>query len=97
MKNLIKSKIFVSAFLLFYFSFFIFTIFIFDFKTESGGVENFDYGFPFSYFHEHCFGGNYLWFGLLKNILFATVCSYFVGLIFNLIWSKISSRRIELK
>ena len=89
MKNLIKHKVFIGTFLLTYFLFFSLTIFVFDFKTESGGVANYDYGFPFPYFHEHCFGGNYLWSGLLGNILFAAIISFVTGLVSTHFWLKL--------
>jgi hypothetical protein len=88
MKNLIKSKVFIFTFLLTYFLFFVITISILDLKSAGGGVENFDYGFPFIYYHSHCFGGYYLWFGIVGNILFAAVFSIVFGLVSSHFWLK---------
>ncbi len=40
---------------------------------------------------------NIMWFGLIADILFALIFSFVVGLIFKSIWSKIISRRLNLK
>ena len=89
MKNLIKHKIFISSFLLAYFSFFVVTVFILDLKTAGFGVGSFEYGFPFTYYFSTCFGGDYSWLGLTGNILFAAFLSSLVGLISTILWLKI--------
>lgn len=88
MNNLIKHKIFIAAFLLTYFLFFVITIYILNLKTGGIGAGSMDYGFPFIYYSSHCFGGNYLLPGLIGNILFAAVLSFVVGLVSTHIWLK---------
>ncbi len=50
MKQLIKHKLFIGAFLTAYFLFFIVTVFIVDLKKSGIGVGSMEYGFPFAYF-----------------------------------------------
>ncbi|HSK73784.1 MAG TPA: hypothetical protein VK892_18950 [Pyrinomonadaceae bacterium] len=93
MKNLIKHKVFIAAFLLTYFLFFAITLNIPNSSSNGStiilGVT--DYGFPFIYYSAHCFGGYYSWTGLLGNILFAAIISFLSGLIFTRFWLKFSS------
>lgn len=79
MKNLIKSRTFIISFLISYFAFFILTIFVFDIKSSGIGVGSMNYGFPLTYFQSHCFGGTYSWLGLIGNVIFAGVLSFFIG------------------
>lgn len=88
MKNLIKTKIFISTFLVLYFSFFVLTISILEIKSSGIGVGSMDYGFPFTYYSSHCFGGNYDWTGLIGNILFAAVLSFGIGIFVSFSWSN---------
>jgi hypothetical protein len=97
MKNLIKNKVFISMFLLAYFLFFVITIYVLDLKTSGFGVGSMDYGFPFTYYSSHCFGGNYLWVGLIGNIIVATAISFIVGLISTHFWLKFSSPQFRAK
>lgn len=89
MRNLIKHKIFISAFLLTYFLFFGITVFLLELKKEGVGIiGHTEYGFPFGYYYSHCWGGHYLWCGLIGNILFATVLSIAIGLASTHFWLK---------
>jgi hypothetical protein len=97
MKNLIKSKIFIVTFLMTYFSFFAFTIWIFEVKRDGVGVGHTEYGYPFIYFRSHCFGGSYDFQGLIGNIFFAFGLSFFVGLFFSHFWLKFSSPEFRQK
>jgi hypothetical protein len=97
MKNLIKHKVFISAFLLTYFLFFVVTIFILDLKKDGFGVGHLEYGFPFAYYYSHCFGGYYLWFGLIGNILVAAGLSIVIGLVSTHFWLKFSSPEFRAK
>lgn len=56
-------------------------------------------GFPFAYHQESSLvnSAGYLWFGVIADTLIAIIFSFVIGLIFRFVWSKISSRRIELK
>ena len=97
MKKLIRSKIFTSGFFLSYFSFFVVTIFILDLKKDGVGVEHYEHGFPFAYYYSHCFGGYYLWVGLVGNMLLAAAISAVVGLAISQLWSKFSSPEFRSK
>lgn len=79
MENLVKSRIFIVSFLILYFAFFILTIFVFDIKKDGFGIGFIDYGFPLTYFQSNCFGGNYVWVGLLGNVIFAGFLSFFIA------------------
>lgn len=81
MKRLLKSKTFIGAFLVTYFSFFVLTMYVFEVKTSSFGAGSWDYGFPFTYFFERCFNAGYIWSGLFGNIVFAGILSFAVGAI----------------
>ena len=97
MKNLIKSKVFIAAILLTYFAFFIFTVFILKIKRDGLGVGHTQYGYPFAYYYEHCFGGNYILEGLIGNIFFAFGLSFIAGLISSHFWLKFTSPEFRAK
>ncbi len=97
MKNLIKHNLFIGSFLTTYFLFFIVTIFILDLKSEGFGIGHLEYGFPFTYYYSHCFGGYYLWFGLIGNILTAAIFSSVIGLVCTHYWLKFSSPEFRAK
>ncbi len=88
MKNLIKHKIFIAAFLLTYFLFFVITVFILEVKKDGFGIGYVDYGFPFAYYHTTCFSAYYSWDGLIGNLLVATVLSVVIGLVSTHFWLK---------
>jgi hypothetical protein len=97
MKKLIKHKIFIGAFLLTYFLFFAITIYVLEIKKSGFGVGSMNYGFPFTYYTSTCFGGDYSWFGLIGNILFAAILSFVSGLISTQYWLKFSSPEFRAK
>jgi len=97
MKNLIKQKVFIAAFLVTYFLFFGLTVFILDLKKQGFGVGHLEYGFPFTYYYSHCFGGYYLWFGLIGNILAAATFSIVIGLVSTHFWLRFSSPEFRSK
>jgi hypothetical protein len=97
MKKLIRHKVFIGAFLSSYFLFFVLTISVFDVKSDGLGVGHTEHGFPFTYYYSNCFGGGYLWFGLIGNILFAMVLSIVVGLVSSHFWQKLSSPEFRAK
>jgi len=91
MAHLVDSRAFGIAFFAFYFLFFVSTIFVFDIRRPSIGIGSADHGFPFAYYHSHCFGGFYIWSGLLGNIVFASILSGFFGLAVAKTWQNLSS------
>lgn len=100
MKNLIKHKVFISTFLLTYFLFFALTINLATPEITAGGaitagVSN--YGFPFTFYTSHCFGGNHFLPGLIGNIMFAAVFSFVGGIVAALFWIKFSSPEFRKK
>jgi len=97
MKQLIKHRVFIGAFLTAYFLFFVVTISIFDLKKDGFGVGSLEYGFPFVYYYSHCFGGYYSWSGLMGNILTATIFSSVIGLVAAHFWLKFSSPEFRAK
>jgi len=97
MKNLVKSRIFIGAFLVSYFAFFILTIFVFEIKKSGIGVGSMDYGFPFTYFQSHCFGGNYDLQGLIGNVIFAGILSCFIAFGISNLKEKFSSPEFRAK
>jgi hypothetical protein len=84
-------------------SFIVYVVSIETFKNPPG--MNIDkiwhYGFPFPIY----FGADYYSFnanqfilgGIIVNILIALIFSFAIGLVFKLIWSKLASRRLNLK
>ena len=89
MKILIKSKVFIATFLLSYFAFFVITMWLFAFQSSI--LTRTNYGFPFTYYYEHCFGGGYDLIGLTANIIFAFILSAIIGFISSHFWTKFSS------
>jgi len=86
MKNILQSKIFIGAFLLTYFSFFVVTILVLDIKSEGVVAGWWYYGFPFTYYFSTCWSGGYVWSGLLGNIFVALILSFAVGIISVHVW-----------
>lgn len=97
MKTLIKSKVFIAAFLLAYISFFVVTVFILDIKRDGIGVGYLEYGYPFAYYVSTCFSSYYSWLGLFGNILAAFGLSFIIGLISSHFWLKFSSPEFRAK
>ena len=97
MKNLIRHKVFIVSFLMAYFLFFVVTVFALDLKKQGVGVGHLEYGFPFTYYYSHCFGGYYLWLGLIGNILVAGIFSFVIGLVSTHFWLKFSSPEFRSK
>ena len=102
MSKLFKSKMFISTFLLTYFLFFSLTAFV---PFAGIGVGHTQYGFPFTYFYSHCWGGGYLWSGLIGNCFVAVGFGVIAGLVSTYlwlnwltpIWQKISSPEFRTK
>ncbi|HEY8561724.1 MAG TPA: hypothetical protein VIL74_15215 [Pyrinomonadaceae bacterium] len=86
MKRILKSKLFIGTFLLIYFSFFILTIYVWEIKTGGAFAGSSNYGFPFTYYRSHCFGGSYNGVGMIGNILFAGILGVAGGVIFTFLW-----------
>ena len=97
MKNLIKHKVFIAAFLMAYFLFFVITIYVLNLKTGGIGAGSIDYGFPFIYYSSNCYGGSYLWSGLIGNILVAAIISFVTGLVSTHFRIKFSSPEFRAK
>ena len=89
MKSLIAHKLFIGSFLATYFSFFLVTVKILEIKRDAVFEGHLYYGFPFDYYYSHCFGGYYIWSGLVGNIVFAIVLSVVIGIASTLVWLKI--------
>lgn len=97
MKRIIKHKTFIGAFLTAYFIFFLITIPVLNLKNDGFGVGSVEYGFPFTYYYSHCFGGYYSWFGLMGNIFTAAIFSVVTGLVVTRFWLKFSSPEFRAK
>ena len=80
MKRLIRTRVFAVAFFLAYFSYFAVTVFILDISGPGIGVGHSAHGFPFTYYYSHCFGGYYIYSGLLGNAVVAGIVSTIAGL-----------------
>ena len=89
MKDLIKHKVFIGMFLLSYFLFFFMTIYVLDIKRNGLGGGHIEYGFPFSYYYSHCFGGHYIYQGFLGNLFIASLLATFIGLISSFLINRI--------
>ena len=92
--ELIKTRIFITAFLISYFGFFIITIGILNIRSPGFAVGSVDYGFPFSYYQSHSFGGSYIMSGLLMNILFAFGLSMMLSFVASGLWVMVLKHRI---
>ena len=105
MKSLLKSKIFIAAFLLTYFLFFVLTIYVLEVKTAGFGAGSWEYGFPFTYYYSNCYGGGYVWSGLFGNIFVAGIFGVVSGIVSTFFWrnhllpflQKISSEEFRKK
>ena len=99
MKNLIRNKVFFIGFIIGIFLFLLLNLWVE--KIRRGTSICFDcvekYGFPFFYLES---GGNpsfikTLWFGLIADISFAIVFSFFLGLFLKFVWSKITIKKLK--
>ncbi len=58
-------------------------------------------GFPFRFYEDSKYGEQFqssiIWFALISDVFILLIFSFIIGLIFNFIWSKISSRSSPLK
>jgi hypothetical protein len=90
MKNLIRQRVFIGAFLASYFLVSVISVSIAGVPRMGGGIilGHKSYGFPFTYYYSHCFGSYYLWLGLAGNILVAAVFSVVAGLIAAHFWNS---------
>ena len=66
------------------------------------GSPAYSFGLPYHFYKEYLdksckTSGQILWFGLIADIFIAISFSVLLGLIFNFVWSKLASRRINLK
>jgi len=61
MTRFIRHRMFIGTFLFTYFLFFVVTVLIFEVKSEGPYIGFVEYGFPFSYYSERCFGGYFSW------------------------------------
>jgi hypothetical protein len=61
---------------------------LFNLHKPFGGVGSSFDGFPFTYYFSTCFGGGYYYSGLVSNILFAGLVSFFIGLFLSFIWAR---------
>jgi len=96
-KGSVRSRIFAAAFFVSYFAYFYITIFMLDIQRPGFGVGHVEYGFPFTYYYSHCFGGYYVWFGLVGNSIIASVVSSGIGFAAFAVWAKISSPEFRSK
>ena len=88
MAHVIRHKVFIYSFLATYFLFFIVTIYVFEIKA-AGVAMSLEYGFPFTYYLSHCFGGTYLYSGLLGNVFFALTLATAVAMVCSYSWLKL--------
>ena len=87
MKQLLRTRVFAAAFFLLYAAYFALTL---DVQRPGFGVGHVEYGFPFTYYYSHCFGGHYLWLGLIGNAAFAGTLSIAFGL-----WAAHLARKLS--
>ena len=104
MKKRIPTRIFAAAFFLSYFLFFVITIFVLDIKRDGFGIGHIEYSYPFTYYYSHCFGGYFVWTGLIGNCVLAAILSFGAGLIASRLhssaahfWSKFSTPEFRAK
>lgn len=89
--ELIRSRVFISSFIIAYFSYFLITLWILNISRPGIGEGFQDYGFPFTYYASTCFGGSYIYSGLLGNILFAALIAAIVGVFIAYVSKTVSS------
>jgi len=93
--SLIRKRIFIVTLLAGYFAYFVLTMAIFDISRPGFGVGTVHYGYPFTYFTSHCFGGNYDIGGLMLNILFALFVSAVISLFVSFTWLVTLKPKLE--
>ena len=81
-----RKPIFIEVFVAVYFGFFILTMGILNVRRPGFAVGSTEYGFPFTYYQSHCFGGEYVYSGLLLNVMTALVLAAAVSLFVNAYW-----------
>lgn len=91
MREKLSSKVFSISFFAVYFGFVIATMYLFEFSSPGFGVGHVEYGFPFKYYYSHCFGGYYIWTGLVANLTVGAVFSFLTALSLENLRRKLSS------
>jgi hypothetical protein len=97
MKELIRSRVFISSFIIAYFSYFLITISKLNISGPGYGAGSVEYGFPFTYYESRCFGENFYPLGLLGNILFAALIGTIIGIFCAYVWKTLASEDFREK
>ena len=97
MNELIRSRVFISSFIIAYFSYFLITIRILNISSPGIGVGTVEYGYPFTYYEWTCFGGGYVYSGLFGNILVAALIAAIVGVFIAYVWKTVSAEDFRSK
>jgi hypothetical protein len=96
MKRLIKTKVFGVAFFASYIAAVI-AAWSVEGWNPSIGVGSTNYGFPFTYYSSHCFGGGYVVPGLLGNAAFGCLIATGFAFAASNMWTKFSSPEFRTK
>jgi di/tricarboxylate transporter len=56
-----------------------------------------DFGIPFILGDSNIKFGQFIWSGLIADLIFAIISSFIIGLVFKLVWLKFNSRSASLK
>jgi hypothetical protein len=97
MKALIRSRAFITSFIISYYSYFLITIRISNISRPGIGVGDQEFGFPFTYYEWTCFGGGYVYSGLFGNILFAALIGTILGIFCAYVWKTLASEDFRRK
>ena len=107
MKKLIQSKMFIFGFVLGVLA--LTAINYQSYLSNRGSIlgKPYSFGYPFDLYVEKGYSyelylkngftnsSEILYLGLIVDIFFALFCSFFVGLAFKFVWSKISARKLR--
>lgn len=97
MKYLIKTTAFAMFFFASYALFFALTLTVFDRVEDGIGVGHTVHGFPFGYYYSSCFGGHYIWSGLIGNAASGAIVGLVAALGLTHFWLKLRSPEFRAK
>lgn len=110
MKNLLKDKVFMTAFatticLFIVLNILVYLMLLYDFYYKTNErftstitihlIFNVGLPFPMYFWTDYSHEGRFIWQGIVGNIISITIFSFIIGLIVRLIWSKISASKLR--
>jgi hypothetical protein len=96
MHSILNTKAFAIIYFAAYVLFFAISFNVTD-VFPNGLLGHTAYGFPFTYYYAHCFGAQFIWLGLLGNVVIGAVLSVVVSAALTRLWYNVNSPEFRAK